>query len=162
MLEELDLDLSRNEVYRSRRLTEVGWQAWPDMLRDALELHEPKWLELQSKQPGYWISHETYRRSGKEHLKAVPFDAAQTLAESQFMRYYLRAVSRRAMDDHRQLEVVRLKQVQQSRSVSAHLLGSPVAPAQLLDSLRQNQGIDPFLHIPPGPNSGLGVIILPN
>jgi hypothetical protein len=162
MLEELEHDLLRNEVYRSARLTEVGWQAWPGLLREALEFREPKWLELQSKQSGYWLSHETSRRGGKEYPKAVPFDAAQTLAEGQFVRYYLRAVGRRAMDDGLGLQVARLKEVRQPRSMSVHLLGTLVDPAQLLESLRQNHGIDPFLGIPPGPNSGLGVVIVLN
>ena len=162
MLEELDRDLPQNEVYRSARLTEVGWQAWPGLLREALERYEPKWLELQSKQTGYWLSHETSRRGGKEYPKAVPFDAAQTLAEGQFVRYYLRAVSRRAMDDGHGLKVVRLKQVRQPRSMSVQLLGTLVDPAQLWEDLRRNQGIDPFLGIPQGPNSGLGVVIVPN
>lgn len=162
MLEELERDLPCNEVYRSARLTEVGWQAWPDMLREALELYEPQWLELRSKQAGYWLSHETSRRGGKEYRKAVPFDAAQTLAEGQFVRYYLRAVSRRALDDGHALEVIRLKEVWQPRSISVQLLSTLVDPGQLLESLRQNQGIDPFLGIPPGPNSGLGVVIVPN
>ncbi|MET9267016.1 hypothetical protein [Amycolatopsis sp. NPDC004079] len=162
MLEELEYDLPRNEVYRSTRLTEVGWRAWPALLREALERYEPQWLELQSKQAGYWLSHEISRRGSKEYRKAVPFDAAQTLAEGQFVRYYLRAVSRRAADDGHALEVVRLKQVQQPRSMSVRLFGTFVDPVQLLESLRQNLGIDPFLGIPPGPNSGLGVVIVPN
>jgi hypothetical protein len=41
------------------------------------------------------------------------------------------------------------------------LLGTSVDPEQLLESLRQKRGIDPFLGIPHGPNSGLGVIIVP-
>ena len=108
MVEELELDVPRNEIYRGTRLTEAGWQAWPGLLREALKLYEPKWLELQSKQAGYWLSHETSRRGGKEYPKAVPVDAAQTLAEGQFVRYYLRAVGRRAMDDGHDLKVVRL------------------------------------------------------
>lgn len=162
MLEELDRDLPQKEVYRSARLTEAGWRAWPGLLREALERYEPRWLELQSQQAGYWLSHETSRRGGTEYRKAVPFDAAQTLAEGQFVRYYLRAVGRRAMDDGHGLKVVRLKQVRQPRSRSAELLDTHVDPGLLLESLRQDQGIDPFLGIPPGPNSGLGVVIVPN
>src|SRR6059058_133336 len=124
MVEELELDVPRNEIYRGTRLTEAGWQAWPGLLREALKLYEPKWLELQSKQAGYWLSHETSRRGGKEYPKAVPVDAAQTLAEGQFVRYYLRAVGRRAMDDGHDLKVVRLKQVRQPRSMSVQLLGT--------------------------------------
>lgn len=161
MLEELELDeVSSGQFYSSKRLTMTGQQAWSGLLREALELHEPKWLELQSKQPGYWATHETAVRNGKPYHKSVPIDAAQTLAEGQFVRYYLRAVARRADEDGLALKVVRLKGVANPRSLSLRLIGTLVDPKQLLESLRQNQGIDPFLGIT-GANSGLGVVIVP-
>ncbi|MEA5366465.1 hypothetical protein VA596_43530 [Amycolatopsis sp., V23-08] len=163
MLEELELDVSTGQLYPSRRLTNTGSHAWPGLLRETVERHEPGWLERQSQQSGYWLEREpTTTRSGQPSSRKVPPDAAQTLAEGQFMRYYLRAVARRAIDDGFALEVRRLKDVASPRSISVQLIGTRVDPAQLLDDLRRNQGIETFLDIPPGPNSGLGVVIVPN
>ncbi|WP_328614566.1 hypothetical protein OHS18_42105 [Amycolatopsis sp. NBC_00355] len=161
MVEELEHDLTSNQMYPGKRLTVVGSQAWPDLLREALEFHDPEWLEHQSRQPGFWLEHEVSVRKGKSYTKVVPRDAAKTLAEGQFMRYYLRAVARRAIEDGLELEVVRLKEVERPRSISLQLIGARVDPQLLLESLRQNHGIEPFLNIPPGPNSGLGVVIVP-
>jgi hypothetical protein len=157
MIQELDLDESNGGMYVSPRLTAAGHQAWPALLRSALATYDPSWLQAQSTRTGFWLTHESYTRNGRVFSKAVPVSAAEVLAEGQFVRYYLRAVARRARDDGLCLQVVRLKEVLKPRPESTRLLGSAVDAVTLLESLRQNQGIDPVLGIPAGPNSGLGV-----
>lgn len=159
MIQELELDESNGGVYESPRLTAAGRRAWPALLRTALATYDPQWLQ-QGIRAGLMQTHESYTRNGKVFSKAVPVNAAETLAEGQFVRYYLRAVARRATDDGLRLQVVRLKEVLKPRPESTRLLGSAVDAPALLESLRQNQGIDPLLGVPAGPNSGLGVRLI--
>lgn len=160
MIEEVELDESNDGLYPSPRLTAAGHQAWPTLLRAALIEHDPQWLCTQSNKPAFWRTHETYSRNGNTFSKAVPVNAAEILAEGQFIRYYLRAVARRAVDDNLRLQVVRLKNVVQARPESARLIGSVVDATALLESLRQNHGVTPALGVPAGANSGLGVRLI--
>lgn len=161
MIEELELDERNGGVYESPRLTAAGRQAWSALLRTALGTHDPHWLQQQCMRAGFWQTRENYTRNGKVFSKAVPTNAAEVLAEGQFVRYYLRAIARRAADDGIRLQVVRLKEVMKPRPESTRLLGAIVDAEALLESLRRSQGIGSLLGVPAGPSSGLGVQLVP-
>ena len=88
----------------------------------------------------------------------MPWNAAQTLAEGEFNRFYIRAVRRATLEDGGEtVEVYRAKAVADPRPDSEAKIGALVNAAVLLADLRQNIGIDTALGLPNGPNSGLSV-----
>ena len=82
--------------------------------------------------------------------------AADTLAEGEFNRFYLRALCRRAVEDGvPNLTVYRAKAVRVPRAESQALVGKAIGAQALLQDLRAHPGTDTALGLPPGPNSGL-------
>lgn len=73
------------------------------------------------------------------------------------MRFYMRAVCIQALDLSAKIRVYRAKLVTNPRPESGVKIGSIVNPAELLEDLRRNIGVDTFLGLPSGPNSGLCV-----
>lgn len=160
MLNELDTDINLGQLYEGKYLSPAGKSAWPQLLRDAIESGDSDTLRAAIEPSGYWLEYyERKKPSGGTTMAKVRFDAPEMLCDDEFKRYYLRGVCIAAVANDRALEVVRVKDVARPRSGSEALIGSSVDPQQLLDDLRQNIGIDTFLGIPAGPNSGLGVEI---
>jgi hypothetical protein len=161
MLEEFDADQAADRLYPSSYQSPAGLAAWPGLLRSALAEHDEAWLTRAASPHVYWNS--TYQRrnpTGGYTSARVPYTASATLSEGQFVCYYLRAVCRRAAEDDLQVRVVRMQQVAAPRASSRALVGQLVDPTELLDYLRLNMGIESFLKIPGGPNSGIGVEIV--
>jgi hypothetical protein len=159
MVGEWELDESRGALYKGKRLTDVGIAAWKTFLRTAIEEHNEVWLAQMMSSSQHWKSHEERAKpKGGMTLAKVPRNAHEVLAEGEFLRFYLRGVCQRAIQDQSEVEVVRLKVVSHPRAESEAAIGRPVNPAELLDDLRN--GINAILGIPAGPNSGLGVRIV--
>lgn len=157
MIAEMERDIASDTLYVGKYLSETGKAAWPRLLRKALEFHDSEWLEDALSQGDYWLA--TYPRrnpSGGFTQAKVPVSAPAMLAEGEFVRFYLRGLSLRAMAGGTELRVVRVKEVKNPRPESEAAIGRLVAPRSLLADLRENKGIDTHLGIPAGPNSGLG------
>jgi hypothetical protein len=161
MLEEFDADSAVGKLYKSSYQSPTGLSKWPDLLRSALAEHDEAWLTRAASPQPYWnATYPRRNRSGGYTPASVPYTASATLSEGQFVCYYLRAVCRRAVEDGHQVRVVRMQQVSVPRTSSRALIGQLVDPAELLEDLRLNMGIESFLKIPGGPNSGIGVEIV--
>jgi len=157
---ELDFDINRGALYLSQRLTESGVAAYPDMLRDALRRGSDATLAEALRQPGILATHEMSHRLGRPYRKRVPVNAADTLAEGEFNRFYLRGLCRRALDEGiNALVVYRAKDAAFPRPESEALIGKHLEPATLLEDLRASGGADTALGLPPGPNSGLSACL---
>lgn len=156
---EFEDDLTNQRVYMSDRLNPQGHHQYPDLLRTALTTHTPEWLAAQLRaEPLFKHSEPRRTPSGGMTTAQIPFTAADTLAEGEFNRYYMRAICRRALEDGiSQVQVYRAKAVQHARSASQAKIGHLMTPDQLLNDLRMHQGTDTALGLPPGPNSGLSV-----
>lgn len=99
--------------------------------------------------------------SGGYSTVSVPVTAADTLAEGEFNRFYVRGLCRRNLQDRDgQLVVHRAKTVAQPRPESEALIGTNPDAQRLLSDLRTNIGVEPALGVPKGPNSGLSVKII--
>ena len=92
-------------------------------------------------------------------IVATVENAAEVLAESEFNRYYIRGLARRAIeDDIPELVVYRAKSARNPRPESEARVEMALSPKELLDDLRAHPGDElPALGIPSGPNSGLSV-----
>ncbi|TVK94413.1 hypothetical protein AYJ01_07475 [Shewanella algae] len=157
MLNEVNLDLEQGRVYRSQHLKAGFEDAWDDALIEAVTTHDDTWLEHQVE--AQQMLRDTYQRrtpSGGMTVARVPVNAAQTLAEGEFNRYYCRGLCARAIEEGRQVEVYRGKVVQNPRSASVAMIGRIYNPREILEDLRANP-LDTALGLPPGPNSGLTI-----
>lgn len=91
----------------------------------------------------------------------MPFNAAETLGEGEFNRFYSRGLCARAIAEQVSgVRVYRAKDVASPRSASISMVGQVFDPAILLDDLRTHIGVEPALGLPPGPNSGLSIELL--
>ena len=160
MLEELEYDIERDQLHISPYLSGQGLRDYPNLLRQAVASGTDETL-AESLRQRRRIDRTLNRRkpSGGYTIATIPSNAAEVVAESEFNRYYIRALCRRAIQDGiEHLIVYRAKPVGQPRPQSEALIENEVDPAELLEDLRRHTGDEaPALGIPAGPGSGLSV-----
>ena len=159
MLDELEHDVESGTLYFSPRLSERGRRDYESLMRAAIESLNDVLL-ADSLRVNERLKNWEHRhaKSGQVLEVKVPFTAADTLAEGEFNRYYVRGVCRRALEEGKgEVVVYRAKQPSRPRLQSEAILGRRVNARELLNDLRTHCGEAPHLGIPPGPNSGLSV-----
>ena len=155
MLEEIQLDISNNKLYSSKRFSQKGIEDYPNILLKHVATGDEVSLGNELSQDGRFNSIEQTKAGPKK----VPFNAHETLAEDQFNRFYVRALCLVAIETNKSLQVYRAKNVLNPRTASQQKIGELVNPLQLLNDLRSN-GLDTALGLPAGPNSGLSVKLI--
>lgn len=160
MLDEVEYDIAHNQLHISPFLSGQGQRDYVNLLREAAQSGNDETL-AQKLREHRRILRTLPRRNpkGGYSISATPENAAQVLAESEFNRYYIRALARRAMEDGiSELVVYRAKPVSNPRPESEARVEMTLPPADLLDDLRAHPGDEPpVLGVPSGPNSGLSV-----
>jgi hypothetical protein len=161
MLEELERDIKCNSLYFSVRLSESGLGEYPEILRKVITEGNPISFADELRRRQCLRTHERrQKRKGGFTMVKVPVSAADTLAEGEFNRFYIRAICRRAIKDSiGRIVVYRAKEVRNPRPESERLTGKSIDAHALLDDLRTNVGVDTALGLPAGPNSGLSAMI---
>jgi len=159
MMKEMEFDLSNGTLYISTRLNEIGVRDYPLLLKEAIQNYDDSWLAGELRRMGLMKPFEQRRRpKGGFTTAQVPVTAPDTLAEGEFNRFYARGLCARAIEDEvQEVEVYRGKQVSRPRPESEAMIGKRIPAKDLLTDLRQSQGVEPALGLPPGPNSGLTV-----
>jgi hypothetical protein len=157
MFSEIALDEERQNLYTSRRFTTRGAAEYPTILKDVVRSGGDADLANRLRTHGCFAETETRQlKSGKISIAKVPVTAAETFAEGEFNRLYLRAICRAAIEDGTgEVVVYRARYSENPRPESEALVGKTLPAATLLDDLRENPGVDTCLGLPPGPNSGL-------
>lgn len=160
MLEEFTYDVERQRLHISPYLSGQGQHDYENLLREALESGDPATFAARLSEQRR-IARTAHRRKpeGGFTIVSVPHNAAQTIAESEFNRYYIRALCRRAIEDGIDaLIVYRARTVQEPRPESEALVETTVDPRALLEDLRAHTGDEPpQMGIPGGPNSSISV-----
>jgi hypothetical protein len=160
MLDEMDYDIANNQLHISPFLSGQGQADYVNLFREAIRSGSDETLEkeLNSNQRiAKALPRRRPRKSGYM-IAAAPSNAAQVLAESEFNRFYIRALARRAIEDGIDgLVVFRAKAVEDPRPESEALIESTFSPQDLLMDLRSHPDQPPTLGVPSGPNSGLSV-----
>lgn len=157
MNDEIDFDIEKDQLYLSKRFNEKGQKIYKDLLKDSVQNGDEQTLAVSLKNNGCFKAYEERKtKSGLTSAK-VPETANLTLAESEFNRFYIRALCVRAINDSLVLVVYRARHSDKPRSESENLIGQTIDPQNLLDDLRKNIGIETALGLPPGPNSGLSI-----
>lgn len=157
MVEEIDMDVKSDKVYRSSYLTQRGQGNFPDLLRAAAESGTDDSLAASLKGQFNQTTQRKKPKGFRYYTAAVPVNAASVLAEDQFNRYFCRGLSRHAISlEIPRLQVYRAKQVAQPRRESEAKIGFLVDPQIILIDLRAStEGFETALGIPPGPGSGI-------
>lgn len=159
MLREVDKDVLDGKLYISPRLNQRGQQDYETLLREAIRENDDDWLASQLRFSGYMNAMESRRkRGGGVTMAKVPVTAPDTLSEGEFNRFYVRGLCLRAIEDGiEEVEVYRGRASSRPRPESQAMIGKRVSARNLLEDLRNSQGVEPALGLPPGPNSGLTV-----
>ncbi|MBQ1016378.1 hypothetical protein KBX71_00680 [Micromonospora sp. D93] len=160
MINEVEADIETGSLFVSRRLNGTGMSRWPRMMIDAARTGDPESLAFCIRSEGLLVDLEVSHRNGQPYEKKVPTNAAETLAQGEFVRFYMRAVCIQALSAGTKVRVYRAKSAMNPRRESEAKIGNVVDPAELLADLRRNVGMDTFLGLPPGPNSGLCVRLI--
>lgn len=157
MLSEIKKDDSTGKIYISNYLNEIGCLRWLPFLKQAAESGTDDSLADTLRRANcFKVKVERKKPMGGTTLVFVPVTAAQTLAESQFNMYYIRAIALRAIDMGQGLLVYRAKEVEVPRSESELMIGRTLDARVVLEVLRETRGVEPSIHIPM-PNTGLTV-----
>jgi hypothetical protein len=159
MVQEIESDIRTDRLFTSKRLTEEGVQAWPELLKVAVANHSDDWLADQIRARRLMKSQEQKAKpKGGFTLAQVPHNAPETLAEGEFNRYFVRGLCLKAIEEQiPELVAYRAKHSLVPRPESEAVIGRRFAPEQLLEDIRNSPGVEPALGVPPGPNSGISV-----
>jgi hypothetical protein len=160
MLQEFNHDLDCENCYYSKRFNDNGVKCFVDIMRKHIIDGTDDGLAQELKERECFKSHEERVTAKGTTLAKVPVTAAQTFAEGEFNRFYIRALCLKAIEENRQLKVYRARHSENPRADSEALLDSVVDPHKLLKDLRDNIGIDTSFGLPSGPNSGLSVFLI--
>jgi len=155
MVKEIELDAGSTGFYLSNYLNDGGQQRWPELLRRAAAEGDDDTLAASLR--GLFRGEVERRKpSGGYTMARVPVTAPETLSQSQFNMYYMRALAIRAQTDGKTLTVYRARESANPRPGSEDMIGTPLDPDIVLEVLRRTKGVEPDINIPM-PNSGITV-----
>jgi len=100
MKEEINRAQQSGNLYYSTRFNDIGTGGWPEWLTLAAQEHDEHWLAYQLEAAGAMKHLEKRAKpKGGYTVAHVPENAAETIAEGQFNRFYMAAICRRAIED---------------------------------------------------------------
>ncbi len=151
---EIQSDVKQNKLYLSDRLNETGKANYLTYLIQSVETGDEEAFEnLLDISMNF---NPSYLRQG--NVVKMPSNAATLLCQSEFNRYYIRAICLRAINDGvEQVEIYRARESSWARPESEAKIGTTLSPRDLLEDLRNSIGVEPNLL--PEINSGLSVKI---
>lgn len=154
MIEEVELD--GENLYISSYFNEGGAAAWKAMLLEAVTTGSDTTLAQAIKAQAYLKAKYPQNRKTGIVMISVPYNAHETIAESNFSRFYLRGLCRYAMDKGiPHLIGYRAMAVENPRPGSQEKIGASFPVADTLADLRATMNGNPALGMPPGVGSGV-------
>lgn len=162
MVDEINSDLAGQGIYLSSWFNPQGANSWPRLLLAAAAGGTDDSLANEARNSRMFLAQYSKRKpKGGMTLADVPRTAHQTLSESQFNMYYIRALALRAIRNGLVLQVYRARASQNPRPGSEEMVDTIIDPNVVLDVLRRTKGVEPTIGIPM-PNSGLSVRLVPH
>jgi len=157
MLQELELDITKDKICFSPILRKDSHQKYIDLLKTHILSGSPNTLasEIQSNQ--CMCIREPYRtKSRKLKDRLVPITAHQTLAEDDFNRFYMRGICLKALEIEKKIVVYRTKPVKYPRIEIFNLIGDLPDPSEFIEGWRAFPNSETLFEL----NSGLSVRII--
>ena len=150
MIAEITSDDKAGKLFKSKRLNSQGSVNYKSILIQAAT--ESTEVEFEQNLAGMFNEYETV--NGKE--RKVAKNAAQLLTQSEFNRFYIRAICLESIEKGiKNVEIYRARQSNRARPESDAKIGKMIDAVQLLNDLRTNIGKQ--LENLPDINSGLSV-----
>lgn len=153
MVEEFNSDVRSDTCYTSKRFHESGRDCYLKIMVDHLRKGNDDSLAEDLVSNDCFNTHEA-DKNGQQ--RRVPVTAAQTFAEGEFNRFYMRAVSIRALSEGLSIMIYRARYSENPNPESEAFIGKTLDPKNLLKDLRDCKGIETTIGLP-RPNSGLSV-----
>jgi hypothetical protein len=156
MLDELEADVARRDLYLSPYLTEAGRAEYVPALRAAIRGGDEASLADDLRRPGRVQTPGGWHAGAQ--ARGLPSTAPAALAEAEFHRYYVRGLCRRALADGiRTLVIHRAKEALPLRANADGMVGVHIDAASLLEDLRTTSGRRPPRVLHGCPNPGMSV-----
>lgn len=157
MLSEIEHDHKHEKFYISERLNEQGRASYKTYLVNAVTGGDEATLENMLD----ILTHFNEYDHSKGKPQKMPSNASTLLCQSEFNRYYIRAICLKAINSNSEkVEIYRARVSSWSRPESEQKIGTFLIPKDLLEDLRASVGKEPKLL--PEINSGLCVKIPPS
>lgn len=100
MLSEFKKEEQGGKPYRSKRLSQLGLEKFPELMEKAIKEGNEVTLAKDLNDPSYWISSEiSHSSKGNAFSKDIPNNAAIMLALSEFSTWYTRGLSKRLLEE---------------------------------------------------------------
>ena len=160
MTSEIKFDIDNEQLYLSKRFNENGIRLYSKLLFDSVSHGDEESLATALKVYNCFADKEPRQGKNGVTYAKVPETANQTLADSEFNRFYMRGLAIRAINSGQTLTIYRARHSDNPRAESEVMIGKQIDAQKLLADLRMNIGTDTVLGLPPGPNSGLSVKLL--
>lgn len=161
LISEIELDISENRLYLSDRLNYNGKIEYPKILLEAAHSKNVEGF-IDSLSMQYFNSHYQRKNPKGGYTEAkIPYNANETLCEGEFNRFYIRAVCLKSLSLEKKFVMAyRARFSSNPRPESIVVEGKKFDAEKLLNDLRINIGVDTFLGLPPGPNSGISTKLI--
>lgn len=157
MLEAIEEAEESNDIYFSPRFNDEGRTLWLSLLKEAAEEHNEHWLAYQLDENEMMTGVEVAKKhTGGYSIKHVPSNAAETLADGQFNRFFMLALAKRAEEEGiPYLLIYRARERGEPRPESEEMIGRRVPVEEVEAQLKKlDNGLKSWLL---RPNSGLSL-----
>lgn len=139
MLEEFDFDQKEGTLAVSPRLIDGKEEEYFRLFTQCIKSGQNEdYLANTIQQARILKSQETANRNGKIVNVKVRHDAHEFLAQSDFNRFYMRALCRIAIEENKTLKIYRAKSSDEHRTTSDNIEGNFIEPNVQLNFLRLN------------------------
>ncbi len=155
IVEAIDEAEQTNNIYYSARFNNAGREQWLNLLKEAAKEHNDHWLAFQLQARQLMVDFEgVHAPLGNYTIKHVPHNAAETMAEGQFNRFYILGLCKRAKSEGiTELAIYRAKERYEPRSSSQVLIGKLISVDEIEAQLKETSAS--FKSSLVKPNSGL-------
>jgi len=159
MVEEISGDVACSALYIPPRLSPQGHDVYPQLLRAAVSTGNEQSLAAKLRDKGLMKSSEMRRTKIGVAKTPLPKNAVEELAETEFNRFYVRAMCRIAAEmGAGQVEIYRAQDVADVTPGVELGIGRRVDAARLLADLRNSVDLDAALGLSSGKHAGLSVM----
>lgn len=162
MIMEINADIAMGKLHLSDWLNDEGKQQYPGKLLEAAKSLDIDGF-ISSFGMEFFNSHHSRKKpKGGYSQVRMPRTANITLCESEFNRFYIRAVCLKAISiGDTTITAYRARPSGHPRQESIAIDNKQFDASKLLNDLRTSIGVATALGLPPGPNSGMSVRLNP-
>ncbi|BBE30699.1 hypothetical protein OSSY52_08400 [Tepiditoga spiralis] len=108
MLEEVELDIKKNFLYKSLRFNEIGNELYPQILKNAIEFGNEKTLE-KNLLPEYFEDDKGKILKIGKYTSVLSTISNRVFSEYEFNKFYIRAILRRAIEENKEAVIYQAK-----------------------------------------------------